>query len=130
MLFRSHEEPIDPKLGYQAKVAEFQQLYLRHLHDFAAKLDAIKEGDQSLLDHMILFGHTCHGAPRLHSLLNYPFITIGSAGGRIKTGMHVATPGDMATRVTMTMQMAMGVAVSSWGTGSNRVTAPISGVLA
>jgi hypothetical protein len=44
--------------------------------------------------------------------------------------MHVATPGDAATRVALTMQMAMGVPVTAWGTGSNRVTTPISGVLA
>ena len=126
----THEEPIDEKLGYQPKVATFQQEYFRWLNTFAARLDAIKEGDGSLLDHMILFGHTCHGAPRLHSLLNYPCVTMGSGNGRLKTGMHVATPGDVATRVTLTMQLAMGVPVSTWGTGSNRVTSPISGVLA
>jgi len=125
----THEEAIDEKLGYQAKVAWFQQEYFKRLVLYADKLDAVKEGDKSLLDHMILFAHTCHGAPRLHSLMNYPFMTIGSANGRIKTGMHVATPGDPATRVTLTMQMAMGVPVTSWGTGSNRVTAPIGGVL-
>ena len=126
----THEEPIDEKLGYQPKVAQFQQEYFRWLNTFAAKLDAIKEGDGSLLDHMIVFGHTCHGAPRLHSLLNYPFVTMGGGNGRLKTGMHIATPGDVATRVTLTMQLALGVPVSTWGTGSNRVTSPISGVLA
>jgi hypothetical protein len=126
----THEEPVDEKLGYQVKCSWFQQLYIQHLHNFAAALDEIKEGDGSLLDHMILFAYTDHGAPRVHSMLNYPFITIGSGNGRIKTGMHFPTPGDPATRVTLTMQMAMGVPVSSWGTGSNHVTSPISGVLA
>ena len=125
----THEEQIDPALGYQAKVAWFQQQYMQGLYNYATKLDAIKEGDGSLLDHMILFAHTCHGSPRLHSLRNYPFATIGNGGGRIKTAMHVATPGDAATRITLTMQLAMGVPVSTWGTGSNRVTTPISGVL-
>jgi hypothetical protein len=126
----THEEPLDEKLGYQVKVAWFQQEYFKRLAAYADKLDAVKEGDKSLLDHMVLFAHTCHGSPRLHSLLNYPFMTIGNANGRMKTGMHVATPGDPATRVTLTLQMAMGVQVTSWGTGSNRVTTPIAGVLA
>ena len=93
-------------------------------------LDGVKEGDKSLLDHMILFAYTDHGAPRLHSVRNYPFITIGDGNGRMKTGMHFPTPGDTAARVTFTIQQAMGVPVSSWGTGSNHVTSPISGVLA
>jgi hypothetical protein len=125
----THEEPVDPKLGYQVKCSWFQQLYFQHLYNFAAMLDAVKEGDKSLLDHMILFAYTDHGAPRLHSVRNYPFITIGDGNGRMKTGMHFPTPGDAATRVTLTVQQAMGVPVSSWGTGANHVTSPVSGVL-
>jgi hypothetical protein len=126
----THEEPIDPKLGYQVKVKWFQEQYFQNLYSFAAMLDGVKEGDKSLLDHMILFAFTDHSPARLHSVLNYPFVTIGSANGRIKTGQHFPTPGDTAARMTFTLQQAMGVPASSWGTGSNHVTSPISGVLA
>jgi len=126
----THEEPVDEKLGYQVKCSWFQQFYFQHLYNFAAMLDSVKEGDKSLLDRMILLAYTDHGAPRLHSVVNYPFITFGSANGRMKTGMHFPTPGDTAARVTFTIQQAMGVPVSSWGAGSNHVTSPISGVLA
>jgi hypothetical protein len=126
----THEEPLDEKLGYQVKCYAFQQLYFQQLYRFAALLDAVKEGDRSLLDRTMLFAYTDHAAPRLHSVRNYPFITIGSANGQIKTGMHFPTPGDTAARVTLTIQMAMGVQASNWGTGSNQVTTPISGVLA
>jgi hypothetical protein len=126
----THEEPVDPKLGYQVKCSWFQQQYFHHLYNFAAMLDAIKEGDGTLLDHMLLYAYTDHGAPRLHSVRNYPFITMGSANGRIRTGEYFPTPGDAATRVGLTVQQAMGVPVSSWGTKSNHVTSPITGVLA
>ena len=126
----THEEPVDTKLGYQVKCSWFQQLYFQQLYKLASMLDGIREGDKTLLDRLLLFAFTDHGAPRLHSVRNYPFITIGSGNGRIKTGLHYPTPGDAATRVTLTMQQAMGVPVSSWGTGSNRVSSPISGVLA
>jgi Protein of unknown function (DUF1552) len=125
----THEEPLDSKLGYQVKVSWFMLQYFDHLRDFLATLDGVKEGDGSLLDHMLLLGHTCHGAPRLHSLQNYPFLTFGSANQRIKTGMHVPTPGDVATRVSFTVQQAMGVPTASFGTGSNHVNSPINGVL-
>jgi hypothetical protein len=126
----THEEPLDSKLGYQLHCAYFQQMYFQHLAKFATMLDSVKEGDKSLLDHMILWGYTDHSAPRLHSVHNYPFLTIGSGNGRIKTGNHFHTPGDAATRVTLTMQQAMGVPVTTWGAGSNRVTSPIGGVIA
>jgi hypothetical protein len=126
----THEEPIDAKLGYQVHCAWFQQLYFQHLLKFATMLDGVKEGDKSLLDHMILWGYTDHVAPRLHSVHNYPFITIGDGNGRIKTGMHFPTPGDAASRMTLTMQQAMGVPITSWGVGSNHVNSPIAGVLA
>ena len=126
----SHEEPIDPVLGYQVKCAWFQNLYMAALRRFAEKLDAIQEGDRTLLDRMIVMAYTDHGAARLHSVRNYPVITVGSANGRLKTGMHVPRPGDAVSRVALTIQQAMGVPTSSWGTRSNLVTTPISDVLA
>jgi hypothetical protein len=126
----THEEPVDATLGYQVKSSWFQALYMKGLHDFAAMLDGIQEGDSTMLDRMILYAFTDHSAPRLHSLRNYPQITLGTAGGRIKTGMHIPRPGDAATRVGLTLQQAMGVPVDAWGAGSNRVTSPIPGILA
>jgi hypothetical protein len=126
----THEEQIDPKLGYQPVCRWFTDSYMTALAYFVRTLDSIKEGDRTLLDSMVVFAFTDHGAPRLHSVRNYPILTFGSGGGRIKTGMHIGRPGDQVTRVGLTIQQAMGVQVSSWGVGSNRVTSPISEVLA
>ena len=116
---------MDQKLGYQVKCSWFQHVYFEQLAKLATSLDAVKEGDKSLLDHLILFAYTDHGAPRLHSVRNYPFITIGDGNGRIKTGMHFPTPGDASTRVTLTMQLAMGVPVARAGARvSNHVHHP------
>lgn len=126
----THEEPVDPQLGYQKQCAVFQSLYMKGLHDFGAKLDGIKEGDKSLLDRMLVFGFTEHGAPRLHSVRNYPLITLGGADGRMKTGLHVPRPSDAITRIGLTVQQIMGVPVSNWGVGANKVTSPISEIVA
>lgn len=126
----THEEQIDPKLGYQPVCRWFTDNYMNALARFVTKLDGIKEGDRTLLDSMVVFAFTDHGAPRLHSVRNYPIVTFGNGGGRIKTGMHIGRPGDQVTRVGLTIQQAMGVQTSSWGVGSNRVTSPISEVLA
>jgi hypothetical protein len=126
----THEEPIDPALGYQKECAIYQAMYMKGLYDFAMAMEGIKEGDQSLLDRMVIFGFTDHGAPRLHSVHNVPMITVGGAGGKLKTGLHVSRAGDSLARVGLTIQQAMGVNVSSWGTGSNEVTSPVSEVIA
>jgi hypothetical protein len=95
---------------------------------FANAMDAIKEGDKTMLDRMLIFAYTDHGAPRLHSLHNYPVITLGSAGGRLRTGMHVPHAGQPITRVSLTAMQAMGVPISSFGTGSNLASSVVSEV--
>ncbi len=126
----THEEPVDPALGYQKQCAWFQALYMQSLAEFVKTMDDIKEGDRSLLDRMLIFAFTEHGAPRLHSVRNYPLILIGNANGRHKTGLHVPRPSDAVTRVGLTAQQIMGVPTSTWGVGANRVTNPISEVIA
>ena len=120
----THEEPIDAILGYQPICAKFVDQYMKALYELIVDLDGIREGDGTLLDQTVVYAFTDHEEARLHSLQNYPFFTIGSAGGRMKTGLHVSAPGEAVTRVGLTMQQLFGVPVSSWGTGSNKVTAP------
>jgi hypothetical protein len=126
----THEEPVDPKLGYQPICGWFEKRYMQGLHDYCAAFDNYKEGDRSLLDRMLIFAYTDHGSPRYHSLTNDPMITIGSAAGRMKTGMHIRRVGEPATRVSYTVMQAMGVSLSAWGTHSNAVNSPVPGVLA
>ena len=126
----THEEAIDPVLGYQKRCSEYAELYMKGLHTYASVLDGIKEGDKSLLDRMVVFCFTDHGAPRLHSLRNIPVMLLGGADGRMKTGLHVPLSGGTIAKIGFTVQYIMGVSASSWGTGSNRVTAPIADVIA
>ena len=93
-------------------------------------LDAIQEGDGTLLDRSVVFAFTDHGEARLHSMKRFPVLTAGSGGGRIKTGLHIASEGDAATRVGFTLQKAFGVVSGSWGTESNQVSKPFSEVMA
>ena len=93
-------------------------------------LDAIREGERTLLDRSVVFAFTDHGEARMHSMKRLPIITAGSGGGRMKTGYHVAAEGDAATRVGFTVQQAFGVARGSWGAESNQVSNPFGEVLA
>jgi hypothetical protein len=125
----THEEPVDKELGYQRKCAIFESRYMQALHDFMATLDAIKEGDKTMLDRTVMYAFTDHGAPRLHSLRNLPLFTIGDGDGRLKTGQHIALSNAPSTRITLTLQQAMGVPIGKFGDGSNLASSPISEVL-
>ena len=92
-------------------------------------MDAIQEGEGTLLDRSVIFAFTDHGEARLHSMKNMPVFTAGSAGGRMKTGIHVAAEGDAATRVGFTVQQALGVITDRWGSESNQVSQPFGEVL-
>ena len=93
-------------------------------------MDSIQEGEGTLLDRSVVYAFTDHGEARLHSMKNLPVFTAGSAGGRLKTGLHIAAEGDAATRVGFTIQRALGVVSDRWGTESNEVSAPYGEVLA
>jgi hypothetical protein len=126
----THEEPVDSVLGYQKECAVFQVAYMKALARYITAMEKIKEGDKSMLDRMLVFAFTDHGAPRLHSVRNYPLMTFGGANGRHKTGMHIPRPSDQITRIGLTAQLIMGVPVNTWGVGANRATNPISEVMA
>ncbi len=127
----THEEPIDATLGYQPKCKWYAEQQMAMLLELVQTLDSIREGDGTLLDRTVVYIFTDHGEARLHSMKNYMIFTAGSAGGRLKTGYHLAAEGDAVTRVGLSILQAYGVPDSgSWGTESNHVTKPFSEVLA
>ena len=125
----THEEPIDPELGYQPKCKILGEQCMGFFVELLQAMDSIQEGEGTLLDRSLVYAFTDHGEARLHSMKNLPVFTAGSAGGRLKTGLHVAAEGDAATRVGFTIQKALGVVTNRWGAESNEVTTPYSEVL-
>jgi hypothetical protein len=126
----THEEPIDPKLNYQPKSTFFME---RSMEAFAALLkamDEVKEGAGTLLDHSLVFATSESNYAKLHTLDSMPILVAGSANGKWKQGQHVIGKGDPTTRVGLTVQQALGIPVSTWGTGAMQTSRPISEVLA
>jgi hypothetical protein len=126
----SHEEPVDNALGYQPNVTWFYSQIMQGLGTMLATLDGVKEGDGTLLDRMVLFATSDTGLAKVHGLDDFPLITAGGAGGRMKTGIHVVSKGEPATRVGLTIQQALGVPVNSWGTDSMQTSKTITEVMA
>jgi hypothetical protein len=126
----THEEADDPALGYQPNVAWFQARIAEAFLTMAETLDGIREGDRTLLDRTVILYTTDCGLAKLHTTDNIPMLTAGGAGGRIRTGYHIAAPGDPMTRVGLTLQQALGVNASNWGTDGNNTTRPFAEILA
>ena len=126
----THEEPIDPTLGYQVKCKWYAEQQMAMLRDFVQTLDSIREGDGTLLDRTVVYAFTDHGEARLHSMKDYMAFTFGSGAGRMKTGYYLADEGGAATRVGLTIMQAFGLPNSdAWGTETNHVVKPFGEVL-
>jgi len=126
----THEEPVDPAIGYQKQVGWFMDKSMAALNDLLLALDSVREGDKTLLDRIVIMFGTDTGFAKFHSLENIPMFTFGGANGRMKTGIHVACNGDTTSRVGLTVQQAMGLPISEWGTESNNTSRTITEVLA
>jgi hypothetical protein len=59
----THEEPVDPKLGYQPRVHEYNVASMELFAAFLKELDAIQEGDGTLLDHSLVMAFTDQATP-------------------------------------------------------------------
>jgi hypothetical protein len=125
----THEEPVDATLGYQPKATFFLEKSMETLATFFAKLDAVREGDRTLLDNSLVLATTESNFAKLHSIDSLPMIVGGSAGGKWRSGQHITGRGDPTSRVGLTMQQVLGVSVDAWGEDAMRTSNPISDVI-
>jgi hypothetical protein len=126
----THEEPVDPKLGYQLQVTDFLGHTLQMFAEFLQQLESTREGNGSLLDRVVVLWQSDHGYAATHTMDNLPILTVGTARGRLKGGIHISAPGDPATRVGLTLQQVMGVPIGSWGALSNETSKTVREILA
>jgi len=115
--------------GDQPKATFFVERSMEAWALFVATLANIKEGDGTLLDRCLVMGHSDTEYARVHSISGIPVMTAGSAGGRIKTGIHVSAIGEPITRIGLTLQQVMGVPVEKWGQGSMQTSKPVTEIL-
>jgi hypothetical protein len=125
----THEEPVDQKLGYQAEVAWYNLRSFEAMATFIKAFADIKEGDGTLLDNTLIFANSDTNYAKLHAMDGIPVMTIGKAGGKLKTGYHIPGGGDPISRIGLTCQHALGMEAGSWGTLSLRTSKPIGELL-
>jgi hypothetical protein len=85
--------------------------------------------DTTLLDNCLVLANSDLSLAQPHDVRGLPMMIAGSAGGRIKPGIHVKGNTDPVTRVGLTVQQAMGLPIDAWGTNSLRTSLPVSEIL-
>jgi hypothetical protein len=126
----THDEPTDAALGYQPDTSKLAGLVMQGLGTFLSELDAIKEGDGTLLDHSLVMAFSDTGYAKIHSIENIPMFLVGGASGRHKAGQHILGKGDPVTRVSLTAMQLAGAPVGEFGTGTMKTARPITEVMA
>src|SRR4029077_12092416 len=125
----THEEPVDEKLGYQPNSTYFMERSMEAFASMLKKLDSVKEGDGTLLDHSLVLASSESNYAKLHSIDSLPILVAGTAGGKWRSGLHIAGKGDPSSRVGLTIQQVLGMPVSSWGDGAMQTSKTISEVV-
>ncbi len=126
----THEEPIDSALGYQPNASFFVDRSMEAWTTFVQKLAGIREGDGTLLDNCLVLAHSETSFAKVHDVSGLPVMTAGRAGGRLRTGIHVAGTNDPTTRIGLTVQQLLGLSVDKWGAGSMQTQKPIGELFA
>jgi hypothetical protein len=125
----THEEPIDEKSGCQPEATFFVERIVEGFQTMLTAMDSVREGDGTLLDHMLLFAYSECSFAKVHSLESIPMIVAGRANGKVKTGLHIDGNGDPVTRVGLTVQQVLGVPASSWGAGSMQTSKSVTEIM-
>jgi len=126
----THEEPIDPVLGFQPRVAQYNVDTMELFAMLLKELDAVPEGDGTVLDHSLVYAFTDQSFAKIHAVDGLPIFVAGGASGRMKSGFHVAGDSSPVSRVGFTIQKAMGVSLDVWGKGSMEIRQPYTDLLA
>lgn len=116
----SHHNFEKDKLDALAKINVDQSRLFAY---FLSKMDAIKEGNSTLLDHSLLLYGSNLSVPTSHSQRDLPIIVAGGAAGRIGGGRYLRFPGDETplTNLYLTMLDKVGVPTEKLGDSTGRL---------
>lgn len=126
----THEELSNPKLGYQEKAAHFATRSMEGWGAFLDALASVKEGSGTLLDNCLVVAHSDCSEAKVHGVDGIPVMIAGNAGGRVRTGFHMAGNGDPISRVGLTVQQIMGVQIDRWGERSMSTNRAVTEIMA
>jgi hypothetical protein len=90
---------------------------------FLTKLEGLKEGNSTLLDHSLILYGSDLSVPTVHSQRDLPIIVAGGAAGRVAGGRYIIYPGDTTplTNLYLTMLDKVGVPTEKLGDSTGKL---------
>src|SRR5262245_1151294 len=98
------------------KIRKINRFHIEQLAYILGRLKAVKEGDKSLLDQVMLVYGSGIGDGNRHNHDDLPILMAGHGGGKVKTGRHLKFEGDTPLmNLYLAMFERMGCPVRSFG---------------
>jgi len=120
----THDEP-----GDQPQVNAIVKQIMTELAYFLGALQAVEEGDGTILDHSVVLCTSDVSFPRTHSIEEYPILLAGSAAGALKKGIHYRSPSSENTsKVSLSLLRAMGLRAAEFGVGGGLTTESLGAI--
>ncbi len=113
--------------GDQPEVDAIATYNMEQLAVLLAELDAVDEGEGSLLDNSLLLATSEVSEGRTHSLEDIPLLLAGGLCGRIVTGQHVRSyTAENINKPLLSVIRAFGISQGSWGAEDTLVSDGLS----
>jgi hypothetical protein len=116
--------------GDQPNVAKAVNTVMDCFAEMLVKMDAVKEGDSTLLDNACVYTSTCTAWGHGHTEGEWPILIGGRAGGALKGNNHVRVVGENPSRVLMALANIYGKNATSFGSGAGMVNQELPGLRA
>lgn len=110
---------------------KIQIWYMQQFAYLLSKMDAIQEGDRTLLDNSVVLFATEIGEATQHDLMMMPYVLAGGAGGKLRTGRYLDFSSNRRDNNQMLVSIAhaMGAEdLTSFGDSSG-ATGPLPGLV-
>jgi hypothetical protein len=125
----THEEAVDEELQCQPNVSWYVRRAMDEWAYYVEALANFREGDGTLLDNSLIYATTDQSFAKIHGIEGIPMFSAGTAGGRVKTGLHIDGGGSPGCRLGYTAMKLMGLDIPSWGDKSNNTSKEIGEIL-
>lgn len=112
----SHDES-----AYRSELVKINTWYAQQLAYLANAMNAIQEGDRTLLDNSLVIWTNELSNGDAHSRKNVPIAMLGSCGGKLRTGRYVKYAGRSNNDLFVSCMNAMGVPATSFGEAQHSI---------
>jgi hypothetical protein len=105
-----------------AKVAKINRFHVSLFADFVQRMQAIPEGDGTLLDHSLYLYGSGMGDPNVHDHQNLPMLVAGGAAGKMRGGRHIRFEQPTAlANLHLTLLDKVGVRIDSFADSTGTI---------